>query len=75
MLWVSLMGGAEQSLLPLHVCLVEKPVDGSIVGVVDAVGEHGCQWRMVRTGAARRACIFVHRVMGVDPYPEVVYLL
>lgn len=69
------MGGAEQSLLPLHVRLVEESIDGSVVWVVDAVGNHGCQLGMVGAGATRRARVFVHRVMGVDPYPEVVYLL
>lgn len=65
----SLVGGAENPLLPLHVRFVEEPVNGSVVGVVDAVG------RMVGARPARRVCVVIHCVMGVYPYPQVVYLL
>lgn len=69
MLWESLVGGTENPLLPLHVCFVEEPVNGSVVGVGGAVGS------MVGAGPARRVRIVIYCVMGVYPYPEVVYLL
>lgn len=72
----SLMGGTKYSLLPLHVCFKEKPVDGAVVWVVvAAVGNHVRQRGVVGARPARRARVFIHSVMGVDPYPEVVNLL